>query len=260
MSLHHRFDGPVDAPVLVLSSSLGTTLEMWDAQVTSLSEQLRLLRYDRRGHGRSPAPPGPYAIEDLGGDVLELLDQLRIERVTFCGLSLGGCEGMWLAARAPARLERLVLCCTDPTFGEPEPWRERAETVRSDGMAAIADAALGRWFTPAFHTEHPDTVARFHEMLVATPVEGYASCCDAIATLDLWPDLAQVVAPTLVIAGAHDPVATPEAGERLVATVPRARLELIAGAAHLANVEQPDAFNEAVLEFVSAAASREVAT
>ena len=257
--VHHSLDGSQRAPALVLSSSLGTTLEMWDAQVESFSERHRVLRYDRRGHGRSPVPPGPYSIDDLGQDLLDLLDRLELSRVTFCGLSLGGCEGMWLAANVPERVEALVLCCTDPAFGPPEPWHERTAVVRTQGVAAIVDAALGRWFTPAFHAEHPDIVLRFREMLAGTPAEGYAGCCEAIATLDLRSELATIIAPTLVITGMDDPVATPESGERLAAAVPGARSLAISGAAHLANVEQPDAFNRAVLEFVSSA-MQEVAT
>lgn len=253
MKLHSRFAGPADAPVLVLSSSLGTTHEMWDAQVAAFSAAHRVLRYDRRGHGRSPVPRGPYSIDDLGNDVLELLDELTVERVTFCGLSLGGCEAMWLAANAPERVERLVLCCTDPWFGAPEPWQERAATVRAEGVAAIAEAALGRWFTPAFHAEHPDAVERFRAMLTGTPVEGYAACCEAIAGLDLRPDLARVVAPTLVVTGAGDPSVTAEAGKALAAAIGAVRHVTLDACAHLANVEQPGAFDEAVLGFVTAA-------
>lgn len=258
MIVHHRFDGSSAEPVLVLSSSLGTTHEMWDAQVAAFSGARRVLRYDRRGHGRSPVPRGPYSIDDLGSDVLSLLDRLAIDRVTFCGLSLGGCEGMWLAVNAPERIDRLVLCCTDPSFGGPEPWQERAATVREAGVAAIAEAALRRWFTPAFHAERPNVVERFGAMLAGTPAEGYAACCEAIAGLDLWPDLKRIAAPTLVVTGSDDPSVAPEAGQALAAAVAGARHVVVAGGAHLANVEQPEAFNEAVLDFVPAATEEAV--
>lgn len=249
--LHHVLEGPPDAPVLVLSGSLGTTLEMWDPQMDALSAQLRVLRYDRRGHGRSPVPPGPYTIADLGADVLELLDSLGLERVSFCGLSLGGAEGMWLAASAPERLERLVLACTMPRFPPRETWEERVRTVRAEGTGAIADAAMERWFSPAFRSQQPETVARFRTMLAETPAEGYAACCEALAELDLRSRLPSISAPTLVVTGELDPVVTPEAGEELAALLADARHVVVPGAAHLANVEQPEAFIGALLGFLA---------
>jgi 3-oxoadipate enol-lactonase len=252
--LHHVVEGARSAPWLVLSSSLGTTLEMWDDQTGALEGSFRIVRFDRRGHGRSPVPPGPYSIDDLGSDLLALLDRLEIERATYCGLSLGGCEGMWLAANAPERVDRLVLCCTDRSFGEPEPWQERAATVRAQGVVEIADAALGRWFTPAFRQARPEVIRGFREMLAETPAGGYAACCEAIAGLDLGPDLARIDAPTLVVTGEHDPVVTPDAGQQLAAAIPDARAIVINDAAHLANVERPEAFNRELLAFLSSAA------
>ena len=209
--------------MLVLSNSLGTTLEMWDPQLPALTERFRVVRYDRRGHGRSPVPPGPYTIDDLGGDVLALLDRLELERVSFCGLSIGGAVGMWLAAEAPERIDRLVLCCTKALFAPPEQWTERAATVRAGGVATVSEATLGRWFTPAFHTARPDVVERFRAMLVGTPPEGYAGCCEALAGTDLRARLGVISAPTLVITGEHDPVAPPPEGEELAAAIPGAR-------------------------------------
>jgi 3-oxoadipate enol-lactonase len=185
MTPHHVVDGQLDAPVLVLASSLGTTLEMWGPQVAPLGEHFRIVRYDRRGHGGSPVAPGPTTIDALGGDLVELLDVLAVERVSFCGLSLGGVEGMWLALNAPERVERLALCCTAASFPPRQGWVDRASTVRTGGMGAIADAVLGRWFRPSFHEAHPEVVARFRAMLVATPVAGYAACCEALADADL---------------------------------------------------------------------------
>ena len=244
MSLHHRLDGPADAPPLLLSNSLGTTLEMWDPQLPVLATRFRLLRYDRRGHGRSPVPPGPYTIEDLGRDTLDLLDELRLARVSFCGLSIGGMVGMWLASEAPERIDRLVLCSTAPVLPPREQWLERAATVRAEGVAAIADAALDRWFTPLAPRSLVDT---FRTMLVETTAEGYAGCCEALADLDLRNRLAAIEAPTLVLTGAGDPVAPPEAGERLAASISGARHVTIAPARHIANAEQPSQFSAHVL-------------
>src|SRR3712207_1821896 len=180
VEVHHRLEGPEDAAVLVLSNSLGTTLAMWDEQAPTLSERFRLLRYDHRGHGGSPVPSGPYGIGDLGRDVFALLDRLGVEQFSFCGLSIGGLVGMWLASEAPERVERLVLCCTAARFAPPEQWEERAETVRSDGVGAISDAVIERWFTPPFRESRPETVEWAGGMLRNTPAEGYAGCCEAI--------------------------------------------------------------------------------
>jgi 3-oxoadipate enol-lactonase len=249
--VHHVVDGDGTGPALVLSASLGTTLAMWEPQVPALARRFRVVRYDRRGHGRSPVPPGPYRIDDLGRDVLALLDQLELERVSFCGLSIGGAVGMWLAAEAPERIERLVLCCTRPAFPPPEQWAERAAAVRAGGVAAVAEAVLGRWFTPAFAAERPDVVRRFRTMLVETPAEGYAACCEAIGALDLQPRLGEIVAPTLVLTGELDPVVPPESGASLAAAIPGARHVVIREAAHIANAEQPEAFTAALLEHLT---------
>lgn len=247
MKLHHVVDGPAGAPALVLSSSLGATLEMWEPQVVPLARCFRVVRYDRRGHGRSPVAAGAATIDDLGGDLVELLDKLAIERVSCCGLSLGGVEGMWLAVHAPQRVERLALCCTAASFAPRQDWVDRAATVRAHGMGAIVDAVLGRWFRPSFRDAHPEVVARFREMLLSTPAEGYAACCDALADADLTARLGEILAPTLVLTGSDDPVVPPAAGEALGAAIPGATHTIVEGAAHIANVEQPDAFTAALL-------------
>jgi 3-oxoadipate enol-lactonase len=246
--LHHRLDGPADAPALVLSPSLGTSLELWEPQLPALAAVFKVVRYDPRGHGRSPVPPGPYTLDDLGGDVLELLDDLELERSSFCGLSIGGMVGMWLAAEAPERIDRLVLCCTAPALPPREQWLERAATVRTHGVRAISEAVVARWFTPA---APPELVSRFEEMLVSTPAEGYAACCEALAELDLHDRLDAIEAPTLVLTGAEDPVAPPAAGATLAASIGGARHVAIAGAAHIANAEQPEAFTRHVLDHLS---------
>jgi 3-oxoadipate enol-lactonase len=247
MRLQHVVDGSPDALSLVLASSLGTTHAMWEPQVETLAARFRVVRYDRRGHGRSPVVEGPTSLDDLGGDLLELLDGLAVERVSFCGLSLGGLEGMWLAANAPHRVDRLVLACTTPAFRPRETWVERATVVRTEGVAAIADAALGRWFRPPFHDAHPDVVTRFREMLVSTPAEGYAACCDVLADADVTGRLGEIVAPTLVLTAAEDPAVPPAVGEALATAIPGAAHVVVEDAAHIANIEQPEAFTAALL-------------
>jgi 3-oxoadipate enol-lactonase len=239
--LHHQAAGPIDGPALLMGGSLGTTLEMWDPQVALLSGRVRTVRFDHRGHGRSPVPAGPYTLEDLGRDVLSLLDRLEIERSSYCGLSIGGMVGMWLAAHAPERVDRLVLICTSAVMPRSAGYGERAATVRAAGsVEVVADTVLGRWFTPAYAEEHSELIARYRAMLVATPAEGYAGCCEAIDGLNLRDDLPLIQASTLVIAGADDPAIPPERGKAIADAVASARLCLLDHAAHLASVEQAD--------------------
>jgi 3-oxoadipate enol-lactonase len=245
--LFHRLDGPDDASVLVLSDSLGARHTMWDAQAPALAERFRLLRYDHRGHGQSEVPDGPYEIADLGRDVVGLLDELGLERASVCGLSLGGMTGMWLAIHAPERIERLVLACTAAYFPPPEMWAERAATARTEGTAALADATLERWFTPAFHERRPEEIERFRQMLDTTAGEGYAVCCEAIRDMDMRDGLGSIQAPTLVIAGDDDPSTPPDWNRDLAEAIPGARFQMLQDARHLANVAQPREFTEALL-------------
>jgi 3-oxoadipate enol-lactonase len=250
MSLHHRFDGPGDAPVLVMGSSLGTTGAMWDAQVPAFSERFRMLRYDTRGHGASPVPPGPYTMDELGADVLALLDRLGVERAAFCGLSIGGMIGMWCASEAPERIERLVLCCTVPHFPPPELWNERIDTVRAEGIEPMVEPALERWLPEGIRHERPDVEEHLRAMVASTPAEGYAGCCEAIRDMDLRPRLASIEAPTLVVAASDDPSTPKEKVKPIADAIAGARYVEIEGAAHIVNVAQPDAFDAAVLEFL----------
>ena len=244
---HYVLEGPEQAPVVVFSSSLGTTHEMWDAQAAALNDEFRVLRYDHRGHGRSPAPPGPYTVDGLAGDVLELLDHLGIERATFVGLSLGGAVGMTLALRAPERLERLALVCTARQFGPPETWAERAATVRAEGVEAVADAALERWLTP----EAPAAMReRLRAMLVSTPADGYASCAEAIGGHDLRGRLGGIRMPVLAVAGDGDPASPPEELRAIAGEIPGARLHVIERARHIAVVERADEFNRLLGSFL----------
>jgi 3-oxoadipate enol-lactonase len=240
----------------VLSNSLGTTLAMWEEQAQAMGERFRLLRYDHRGHGGSPVSPNPYKIDDLGRDVLALLDLLEVERFSFCGLSIGGMVGMWLAGEAPERVERLVLCCTSARFA-PDVFDTRARTVRAEGMSAIADAVVERWFTPAFRESSPKVAEWARRMLLDTPAEGYAGCCEAVRDADLGGRLGTISAPTLVIVGADDPAAPPDQAELTRDSIPDASLEVVPDAAHLANIEQPEAITQAILDHLSPVVIRE---
>jgi 3-oxoadipate enol-lactonase / 4-carboxymuconolactone decarboxylase len=232
-------------------------MELWDRQVDALTERFRVLRFDHRGHGGSPVPDGPYTIDDLGDDLLALLDRLELARVSVCGVSIGGMTAMWLAARAPERVDRLGLCCTSAHLPPREQWTERAATVREHTTAAVVDAALERWFSPEFRAADPDTVVRFGHTLGRTPPEGYAGCCEALGALDLRGELAAIRAPTLVIAGGGDPATPPEHARRLRDAIPGARLVVIPVARHLANVEADEAITREMVDHLLGFGARE---
>lgn len=249
--LAYRLDGPADAPVVVLSNSLGTALEMWTPQLPALAGRFRVLRYDGRGHGDSDAPPGGYSLDRLGRDVLELLDGLGLDRVHFCGLSLGGMLGQWLAVRAPERIDRLVLANTAAYMGPPAGWQERIDTVLRDGMGAVAEATLGRWFTAAFRERAPEVVAGVRGRFLATSVTGYAGCCAAIRDMDLRPTAPLIARPSLLVAGTADPSTPPERSDEIARAMRADARVVLLEAAHLSNVEQPREFSRAVLHFLS---------
>jgi 3-oxoadipate enol-lactonase len=234
---YHRVTG--DGPPLVLSNSLGATLKMWDPQAKALARNFRVIRYDTRGHGKSDTPPGPYSIEDVGRDVLDLLDDLGVERAHFAGLSLGGMTGQWLAINAPERIDKLVLLATSPKMGPADMWVDRAKTVRTDGTEAIVDGTFERWFTEDYRAQHD--LSDWREMFVGVSDEGYASCCSIIEQMDLSDGLPHVKAPTLVIAGAQDPATPPDEHAAVIAgAIPHARLEVLDPGAHLVNVERAE--------------------
>jgi 3-oxoadipate enol-lactonase len=236
--LRYELHGPASEPVLALPSSLGTTLELWSENIPYWSDSFCVLSYDQLGR---------RTIAELGRDFLELLDEVGIERVSYCGLSLGGATGMWLAANAPERIERLVLACTSARFGEPEQWLERAALVRERGLEPIADSIVARWFTPA---EGPAVVERFREQLVATPREVYAACCEALAAWDFRSELTAIRAPTLVLAAADDSATPPEHAEHIARAIGTTKV-VLPYAAHLANVEQPQAFSALVAKHLA---------
>ena len=246
--MHPELTGRPDGPVLVFANSLGCTLDMWEPQVEALRTRFRIVRYDVRGHGASPAPPGPYTIADLGGDLIAMFDGLGIERAHVCGLSLGGMIGMWLAAHAPGRVDRLVVCASSAQLGPPEAWSARAATVLVDGLAAVSDFVVRRWFTPDFAARNPDEVARVRAMLECSSPIGYAGCCRAIEGMDLTGDLGSIAARTLVVVGADDAATPLPHAERIAAGIPGARLEVVPDAAHLVNIEQAEAVNALIVE------------
>lgn len=253
---YYCYDGPADAPLLVLSNSLGTNHSMWEPQLPVFTRYFRVLRYDSRGHGASVVAPGPYTIDDLGRDVVHLYSALGITRAHFCGLSMGGMVGMWLAAHAPDCVDRLVLCNTAARLGPPQLWNARIEAVRAGGMSAIVPAILARWFTSAFMSESPSVIDHMRQILASTPAEGYIACCEAIRDMDQRTMQPGIRARTLVIAGELD-AATPPADARfLAASIPGARY-LEVRAAHLSNVEAADAFTDAVLHFLIGGTSDE---
>src|SRR6266699_58708 len=233
LALTASLDGtstPAGAQVLVLGNSLGTSRAVWDRQVPALSARFRLLRYELPGHGGSPAPDRPYTIAELGAAVLALLDRHGIERAAYCGISLGGMVGMWLAADSPDRVAALGLVCTSAYLPPASAWQARAEQVRAAGLASISAASIGRWFTPAFAEREPAVAAAFAADLERTDVAGYGGCCAAIAGMDLRARLGSITAPALVISGAEDPATPP-----------------VHGAAHLANVSSPEQVTAALL-------------
>jgi 3-oxoadipate enol-lactonase len=244
--------GPEQAPARVLSNSLGTNLHMWDAQVATFAQRLRVVRYDRRGHGRSGAPAGPYTMERLGRDALAIADGLGLATFDWCGLSMGGMEGMWLGAHAPARIRRLVLANTACHFPDRRLWDEGIAAIRANGLEALSDRILGLWFSADFRARAPALVAPMAAMLAATPAQGYVACCEAIRDMDHRDLLTRIGAPTLIIAGRRDQ-ATPLAAAQLIHNrIAGSRLAILE-TAHMSNVEEPLAFADAVLGFLTRA-------
>ena len=253
IEIYYELSGPADAPVVMLSNSLGTRLEMWDPQMAALAGY-RVLRYDSRGHGRSGAPPGPYSIALLGEDALALLDALGIGQVHFCGLSKGGMVGQWLGSQHGERLLSLALCATAARIGSAELWNQRIEQSAREGMAALVDGVTERWFTPAYRATPRPEVEQVRAMILATPAHGYGGCCAAIRDMDQSEAVRAIRTPTLLIAGADDPATTLEVMRDLHGRIPGARLVEIPQAAHLVNIEQPERFNRTLTEFLDAQA------
>jgi len=246
---NYRFDGPTGAPVLVFSNSLGTTLDMWQSQLDAFTRHFRVLRYDTRGHGGTSVGSTPYRLEQLGRDVVNLLDALDIERAHFCGISMGGLTGQWLGVHAPQRLNKLVVCNTAARIGNADAWQQRAALVREQGMQEVAEGAAGRWFTSDFVAAELVAVGMLIYQLRNSPPEGYAACCDALAGADLRDEITKCPVQTLAIAGTFDPVTTPADADFIAEQIWGAhRVDL--PASHLSNVEAAADFNRAVLDFL----------
>ncbi|WP_137145344.1 3-oxoadipate enol-lactonase [Mycolicibacterium sp. CR10] len=231
-------------PAVVLSNSLGSTHRMWDAQMAELEQHFTVVRYDTRGHGESPVPAGPYSIDDLADDLIALLDRLDIERAHLVGLSLGGMTTMRVAVRNPSRVHRIALLCTGAQLPPASAWTDRAASVRAHGAESVAGAVVERWFTAGYLGDRNP----WQQMVAATPAEGYASCCDAIAELDLRQQLSGISAATLALAGADDPATPPAKLAEIAAGIPNSRLLIVEHAAHLANAEQPGVVTPALIE------------
>jgi 3-oxoadipate enol-lactonase len=245
VKLGYRVDGRVGAPALVLSPSLGTTVSLWQPQLDELARDFRVIRHDHPGHGISPLPSGQVTVAAIAEGVVGILDELGLPQASFCGISLGGMVGMWLGANVPERIDRLALAATGASLGTPAMYTERAALVRAEGTSAVAEGARERWFTPAF--AHSAEADRILAELVEVPAVGYAACCEAVGAFDFHADLHRIPAPTLVVVGDEDPVATPETTDTLLQGIPNARLLSVPCAGHLVNVEQPDAFTGALL-------------
>ncbi len=248
-------EGPEGAPVLILSNSLGSNLRMWDPQMPELAKHFRVIRYDSRGHGKSAAPEGPYSLEQLGLDALAILDALGVQKANWMGLSKGGGVGQWLLIHAPDRIERAVLANTAAKFGSPDIWNERLRVVREHGLGGLVEGTIDRWFTRGFQESAPEAVAQIRESFLATPAAGWAACASALRDVDFREALRAVKNPVLVVAGKHD-VGTPPAAGREIADAIQGAQYVELDAAHLSNVEDAEAFNRAVVDFLTAPAAK----
>lgn len=249
ISTFYELSGTSKRRPLILSNSLGTTHKMWDLQMPELIEHFDVIRYDTLGHGLSSGPKGPYTIDQLGQQVIDLLNQLNIDQVNFCGLSMGGVIGQWLAIHHPQRINDLVLANTAPKIGTKTAWLERASLVRSDGMSPIADSAPTRWFTPDFCKAQSEQLKNLVENLRSSDAEGYAGCCEALSQADLLQSIDQIRSPTLIIAGTEDPVTTVSDAIYMSKMIPNSVLVQIK-ASHISNVENPKEFTTALLNFL----------
>jgi 3-oxoadipate enol-lactonase len=246
----YELNGPANAPTLVFSNSLGTNLSLWDPQLPIFDTTFRVLRYDSRGHGQTSATPGDYSVEMLGRDVLQLLDALNLQHVNFCGLSIGGMTGMWLAVNAPKRLQKLILANTAPKIGKLDIWNERIRAVREGSTKAVANQVVDRWFTPEFQIRHPDQIAKTRHMIESTSTDGYTGSCAAVRDFDFRENVPAIRAQTLVITGTHDQSVPPSDAQKLAKQIPGARyVEL--PAAHISNVEAATRFTDEVSNFLN---------
>jgi len=249
--LYVETQGPDRAPAIMLCNSLGTTHTMWDGQMKAFTRNFRVVRYDRRGHGKSGVTKGPYTMAMLGRDALAIMDALGLEKVSWCGLSMGGMVGQWLGANAPARINRLILSNTHSFYPDKAMWDDRIRMAQEKGIAGMVDATMERWFTKDFRERAPDRIAVMRDMFLKTQLDGFLGCCHAVRNMDLRDTHARITAPTLVIVGANDPATPPAAGEAIQKAVKGAKLASL-DAAHISNFEQPQVYIDTVLGFLKA--------
>jgi 3-oxoadipate enol-lactonase len=242
-------EGKADAPALLFSNSLSSNLSMWDAQAEALKDQFRIIRYDSRGHGNSVAKPEPYSIAQLGADALAIMDALKIDKAHFCGLSKGGMVGQWLLTHHRDRIGKAVLANTAALMAPPDLWNGRIRNVSQNGMKAIVDATIERWFTKGFVERAPKVIAGVKTMIASTPAQGYCGCCAAIRDMDQRESIRSITNPVLLISGAHDPATTPAMMLAMRERIPGARWTSL-DASHISNMEQPEAFTGAMRGFL----------
>jgi len=250
VTLNYATFGDSSNPALIFSNSLGTRYQMWQPQIDALQDDYFIICYDTRGHGLSSAPTGPYTLAQLGQDVIDLLDALNITQAYFCGISMGGMTGQWLAINHPDRFKHLLVCNTAAKIGTEAPWLERATLVREKGLGDIAKTAASRWFTTAFIDTHPETVKQLSDALAAGSADGYASCCEALSTADTRDQLKDIKVGVTVVAGSQDPVTTVADGQYMVDNITNATLATI-DASHISNIEQPEVFTKLICDYLN---------
>jgi 3-oxoadipate enol-lactonase len=251
--LHHQVLGQRDGPVLVFINSLGSDFRIWQDVVQAFTDRFRVILYDKRGHGLSDAPPAPYTIDEHTTDLLALLDHLKVDKAALVGLSVGGMIAQRMAVRAPERVQALVLSCTAAKIGTPELWAERIASVENGGIEPIADNVLQRWFTPLFRKTQADEVTGWRNMLIRTPIHGYAGTCAAIRDADLRPDAGRIKAPTLCVAGDQDGSTPADVVKGTADLIPGARFVLIDGAGHIPCVEKPAVLSKLISQHLQEA-------
>jgi 3-oxoadipate enol-lactonase len=247
--IHYQVEGPANAPVLMLCNSLGTDLHMWDDQAPAWSKEFRLIRYDRRGHGQSGAPKGPYTMDRLGRDALAVADAAGARTFNWCGLSMGGMVGQWMGAHARDRVQKLVLSNTHYYYDDKQPWHDRMKFAEQNGLDKLAGPMMERWFTKSFRDRSPDVVAKIAKMFTSTKLDGFLGCCAAVRDMDFRTSTPTITAPTMIIVGAQDPATLPAYGEAIHTMIKGSKLTVI-DAAHLSNIEQPKAYADAVANFL----------
>ena len=250
----YRFDGPENGPVLLVANSLMANGSMWDGNMAALADRYRILRYDKRGHGASGVNDGPYTIAQLADDAIGLLDALKIEKVHFMGLSIGGMIGQQLGARYPERILSLSLCNTASEMPPRSLWEERFEIARAQGIAGLVDGTIKRWFTAAFIERAPQEIEKVRQMILGTNLNGYIACGSAVRDMAQSTMLLKIKAPTLVLSGRDDPACTVDQGIVLHRLIDHSKMVIIEQAAHLSNIEQPEIFNRTVREFIDSVA------